>query len=155
MKVAWLYHDIDKLSTPLDFYKGNPSVTGSLRVPKACNARFIFCCHSEQTCEQAVELFVIFDFMKYLWRLCLESNVAPNETHTSNTDILLPSQQRDFCNNHVIYADWYQILCRELVKWTWYNGRDIFFHITSGRINTCKGVNQLKELYFLNSIIIF
>ena len=50
-------------------------------------------------------------------------------------------------------------LCRELVcitvKWTWYNGRDIFFHITSGRINTCKGVNQLKELFFLNLIIIF
>ena len=55
-------------------------------------------------------------------------------------------------------------LCRELVcitvKWTWYNGRDIFFHITSGRnitsgrIDTCKGVNQLKELFFLNLIII-
>ena len=38
------------------------------------------------------------------------------------------------------------------VKWTWYNGRDIFFHITSGRINTWKGVNQLKELFFLNFI---
>ena len=36
-----------------------------------------------------------------------------------------------------------------------WNGRDIFFHITSGRINTCKGVNQLKELFFLNLIIIF
>ena len=41
-----------------------------------------------------------------------------------------------------------------------WNGRDsmdviFFFHITSGRINTCKGVNQLKELFFLNSIIIF
>ena len=50
-------------------------------------------------------------------------------------------------------------LCRELVcitvKWTWYNGRDIFFHITSGRINTWKGVNQLKELFFLNLIIFF
>ena len=50
-------------------------------------------------------------------------------------------------------------LCRELVcitvKWTWYNGRDIFFHITSGRIDTCKGVNQLKELFFHNLIIIF
>ena len=40
-----------------------------------------------------------------------------------------------------------------MVKWTWYNGRDIFFHITSGRINTWKGVNQLKELFFLNLII--
>ena len=43
-------------------------------------------------------------------------------------------------------------LCRELVcitvKWTWYNGRDNFFYITSGRINTRKGVNQLKELFF-------
>ena len=51
------------------------------------------------------------------------------------------------------------ILCRELVcitvKWTWYNGRDKFFHITSGRINTWKGVNQLKELFFLNLIIFF
>ena len=46
----------------------------------------------------------------------------------------------------------YENLCRELVcitvKWTWYNGRDKFFHITSGRINTWKGVNQLKELFF-------
>ena len=52
-----------------------------------------------------------------------------------------------------------QHLCRELVcitaKWTWYNGRDILFHITSGRIDMCKGVNQLKELFFLNLIIIF
>ena len=43
-------------------------------------------------------------------------------------------------------------LCRELVcitvKWTWYNGHDEFFHITSGQINTWKGVNQLKELFF-------
>ena len=50
-------------------------------------------------------------------------------------------------------------LSRELVcikvKWTWYNGRDKFFHITSGRINTWKGVNQLKELFFLNIIIFF
>ena len=47
-------------------------------------------------------------------------------------------------------------LCRELMritlKWTWYNGRQNFFHITSGRINTWKGVNQLKEQFFLNSI---
>ena len=52
---------------------------------------------------------------------------------------------------------WSVLLCRELVcitvKWTWYNGRDNFFHITSGRINTWKGVNQLKELFFLNLII--
>ena len=45
-------------------------------------------------------------------------------------------------------------LCHELVcitvKWTWYNGRDIFFHITSGRINTWKGVTQLKEPFFLH-----
>ena len=50
-------------------------------------------------------------------------------------------------------------LCRELVcitvKWTWYNGRDIFLHIRSGLINTWKSVNQLKELFFLNFIIIF
>ena len=50
-------------------------------------------------------------------------------------------------------------LCRELVcitvKWTWYNGRDICFHITSGRINMWKGVNQLKELFFLNLIFFF
>ena len=41
-----------------------------------------------------------------------------------------------------------------------WNGRDtidviFFFHITSGRINTCKGVNELKELFFLNLITIF
>ena len=36
------------------------------------------------------------------------------------------------------------------VKWTWYNGRDNFFHITPGWINTWKGVNRLKELFFLN-----
>ena len=41
------------------------------------------------------------------------------------------------------------------VKWTWYKGRETFFHITPGRINTWKGVNQLKELFFLNLIIIF
>ena len=28
-----------------------------------------------------------------------------------------------------------------------------FFYITSGRINTWKGVNQFKELFFLNLII--
>ena len=51
------------------------------------------------------------------------------------------------------------VLCREsvciTVKWTWYNGRDIFFHITSGRINTWKCVNRLTELFFLNLIIFF
>ena len=56
-------------------------------------------------------------------------------------------------------VSWCHLLCREsvciTVKWTWYNGRDKFFHITSGRINTWKGVNQLKELFFLNSIIFF
>ena len=41
-----------------------------------------------------------------------------------------------------------------------WNGRDTmdvinFFPITSWRINTWKGVNQLKELFFLNLIIIF
>ena len=45
---------------------------------------------------------------------------------------------------------WILALCRELVcitaKWTWYNGRDKFFHITSRRINTWKGVNHLKGL---------
>ena len=41
------------------------------------------------------------------------------------------------------------------VKWTWYNGRDKFFHITSGRINAWSGVNQLKELFFLSFIIFF
>ena len=45
------------------------------------------------------------------------------------------------------------MLCRKLVcitvKWTWYNGRDEFFHITSRRINTWKGVNQFKELFCL------
>ena len=50
-------------------------------------------------------------------------------------------------------------LCRELVcitvKWMWYNGRDKLFHITSGRINTWKGVNQLQELILLNSIFLF
>ena len=53
----------------------------------------------------------------------------------------------------------FRTVCRELlcitVKWTWYNGRDDLFHITSGRINTWTGVNQLKELFFLNSIICF
>ena len=37
-------------------------------------------------------------------------------------------------------VQWYPILCRETVcitvKWTWPNGRDNFFHITSGRIST-------------------
>ena len=51
------------------------------------------------------------------------------------------------------------MLCRELVcipvKWTWYNGRDNFFHITSGRINTWKGVNQLTELFLPNLNIYF
>ena len=41
-------------------------------------------------------------------------------------------------------------LCRELVcitvKWTLYYGRDKFFHITSGRINTWKG---WKNYFFL------
>ena len=32
----------------------------------------------------------------------------------------------------------------DVIQWTWY-----FFHITSGRINTWNGVNQLKELFFL------
>ena len=54
-------------------------------------------------------------------------------------------------------TSWFQQLCHELVcimmKWTWYSGRDHFFHITSGRINTWKCVNQLKELFFLNLII--
>ena len=41
-----------------------------------------------------------------------------------------------------------------------WNGRDtmdviFFFYITSGRINTWKGVNQLRELFFFNSIFIF
>ena len=48
-------------------------------------------------------------------------------------------------------------LCRELVcitvNWTWYNGRDKFFYITSGRIYMWKGVNQLKELFCLYLII--
>ena len=55
-------------------------------------------------------------------------------------------------------STWNECLCRELVcitvKWTWYNGRDNFFHITSGRINTWKGGNQLKELFFLNLIFL-
>ena len=34
------------------------------------------------------------------------------------------------------------------VKWTWYEGRDYIFNITSGRINTWKGANQQKELFF-------
>ena len=38
----------------------------------------------------------------------------------------------------------------DVIQWTWF-----FFHITSGRINTWKGVNQLKELFFLNLIILF
>ena len=53
----------------------------------------------------------------------------------------------------------YFLLCRELVcitvKWTWCNGHDNFFHITSGRINMWKGINQLKELFFLNLIFFF
>ena len=36
----------------------------------------------------------------------------------------------------------------DVIQCTWY-----FFHITSGRINTWKCVNQLKELFFLNLII--
>ena len=39
------------------------------------------------------------------------------------------------------------------VKWMWYNGCDEYFHIMSGRINMWKGVNQLKELFFLNLFI--
>ena len=41
------------------------------------------------------------------------------------------------------------------MKLTWYNGRDIFFYITSGRINTWKGVNQLKEPFLFNLIVLF
>ena len=36
----------------------------------------------------------------------------------------------------------------DVIQWMWY-----FFHITSGRIYTWKGVNQLKKLFFLNLII--
>ena len=54
---------------------------------------------------------------------------------------------------------WVSNLGYHLLPWIGvYNGemgRDNFFHITSGRINTWKGVNQLKELFFLNLIIIF
>ena len=39
-----------------------------------------------------------------------------------------------------------------MVKWTWCNGRYKFFHITSRHINTWKGVNQFKELFFHNLI---
>ena len=52
------------------------------------------------------------------------------------------------------------ILLLYAVNWSesrW-NGRDtmdvIFFHITSVRINTWNGVNQLKEQFFLNLIIL-
>ena len=38
----------------------------------------------------------------------------------------------------------------DVIQWTWF-----FFHILSGRINTWKGVNQLKELFFLDLIIFF
>ena len=65
----------------------------------------------------------------------------------SPTDFLFASSYRNFLNDIYIY------LCRELVRitgmdviqWTWW-----FFHITSGRINTWKGVNQLLEILFLN-----
>ena len=39
----------------------------------------------------------------------------------------------------------------DVIQWTWF----FFFHITSWRINTWKGVNQLKELFFLNLIVFY
>ena len=45
---------------------------------------------------------------------------------------------------------WIGVYHGEMNVRTWF-----FFHITSGRINTWKGVNQLKELFFHNLIIFF
>ena len=44
-----------------------------------------------------------------------------------------------------------------VLRWNERDTMDVifFFHITSGRINTWKGVNQLKELFFLNLIFFF
>ena len=71
--------------------------------------------------------------------------VPPNEVSLSSMEF-----------HGTLRLSFYGMLRRELVcitvKWTWYNEREIYFHITSGRINTWKGVKQLKELFFLNLI---
>ena len=64
--------------------------------------------------------------------------------------IPFPKHRLEAVGKHCYAVNW----C--VSRW---NGRDtmdviFFFHITSGRINTWKGVNQLKELFFLNLIII-
>ena len=61
----------------------------------------------------------------------------------------LISRLRDFAISFEKMYKYRELVCI-MVKWKWYNGRDKFGHITSGRINTWKGVNQLKKLFFLN-----
>ena len=68
--------------------------------------------------------------------------------------LIIPDQCMVYVKRQV-RSRWMDVLlCPELVcitvKWTWYNGLDIFFHITPGRINTWKGLNQLKEIFFLH-----
>ena len=55
--------------------------------------------------------------------------------------------------NHILNnMPWIGVYHSEMA---WYNGRDNFFHITSGAINTWKGVNQLIELFLINLIFFF
>ena len=93
-----------------------------------------------------------------LWKMCRPhyTNHSMNCSHGNKT--VHRNAAVWYCIKQDVYTSLaYENLCRELVciivKWTWYNGRNKFFHITSVRINTWKGVNQLKKLFFLNSII--
>ena len=105
---------------------------------------------------QLIPILVI-RYCSYSRQLLLKTIHTQDRSYQNNTDYMqlfwgsLPWLTIEYIS--------FKYLCRELVcitvKWTWYNGRDIFFHITSGRINMWKGVNQLKEQFFLNLIIFF
>ena len=132
-KITWWRHQMETFSALLAICAGNSPVTGEF-----------------PTQRPVTRSFDLFFGLRLNKRLRKQSWGWWSET------LSRPLWRQ--CNELRLGHAWV-ILCRELVcitvKWTWYNGRDIFFHITSGRINTCKGVNQLKELFFLNLIIIF
>ena len=79
------------------------------------------------------------------WQTC-----SPYETIFSFPYVTI--NENKCCHIVFFFMPWIGVYHGEMdvIQWTWY-----FFHITSGRINKCKGVNQLKELFFLNLIIIF
>ena len=81
---------------------------------------------------------------------CLYDSVISLMLYLFTSGIFIPPPNEVGGGVYWIYAvNWYPGEM-DVIQWTWY-----FFHITSGRINTCKGVNQLKELFFLDLIIIF